>query len=335
MSGLSHKEAFLLPVAAFFLTAIAYPAAIGWLKKLNFGQNVRDDTPETHQTKKGTPTMGGLVFIPVALVFGLLADSIGMPQLMPYVYLLLAFTLGGMAIGFLDDYLSIRRGKNLGLRAREKFVLQFILVGAFLFGASFLNELTDIWMGGPAIAWSGDIPGLVFLVIFGVWVINAANIADGLDGLAASQGVIALAGMLMIGYMLRATTLNFMMFSAVVMIAVLLAFLWFNSSPARVFMGDTGSIALGCFVAGYGLLLLPFWMVFLATLIWQLEALSVVIQVVYFKLTGGKRIFRMSPVHHHFELCGWAETTVTARFIIASFVTAILLPLGLMGWLAR
>ncbi|MCC6483537.1 MAG: phospho-N-acetylmuramoyl-pentapeptide-transferase [Armatimonadetes bacterium] len=328
MSGFS-KAAYFLPLVVFVITVLIVPSGVQWLKRLNFGQNIREDGPQSHIGKKGTPTMGGILFIPVGVAATVAADHL-MPGSNPAAVLLLsAFALGGLFIGWLDDYLSIKRGKSLGLKARQKLIMQIVLCALFLFGASRVGPAERLAIPVAVESAFSWYHWLVLLIIC-VWLINAANIADGLDGLAAAQGVVAILSILFGVWALSGGHPQTVIMP-VCMIGALLGFLWFNAPPARVFMGDTGSIALGCFVAGYGLLSAPVSIVLLATAVWSLEALSVVVQVSYFKLTHGKRIFRMAPIHHHFELCGWPETQVTVRFVIASIVLGILAPMALAG----
>lgn len=320
-------------LAAFLVTLALMPAGIGWLRRLNFGQNVREDGPEAHRSKAGTPTMGGVLFIPPGVAACVWVASRGGEGAGAYSLLAGLFTLAGLGIGWLDDYRSIKRGKSLGLKAREKLVLQFAFSALFLAGIRLFHPVLGSFPSNAALSlYSGGWESFVLALIACVWVINAANIADGLDGLAAGQGIVAVVSIVLFASVARPFS-PALHLAPLAMTGALLAFLCFNAPPARVFMGDAGSIALGCFIAGFGLLLVPLWALALATAVWSLEALSVVLQVVYFKLTGGKRIFRMAPIHHHFELCGWPESHVTMRFIAASVLLGILLPMAVRGWL--
>jgi len=320
-------------LAAFLVTLVLMPPGIEWLRRLNFGQNVREDGPEAHRSKAGTPTMGGVLFIPPGAAAAVWVATRGGESPGTYALLVGVFTLGGLAIGWLDDYRSIRSGRSLGLKAREKLALQILLSALFLAGIRMLYPVLGS-LPGMAVRqlYLAGWEGFVVALLACVWLMNAANIADGLDGLAAGQGIVALVSIVICASLAQPSS-PALHGAPLAMAGALLAFLCFNSPPARIFMGDAGSIALGCFVAGFGLLLVPLWPLALATAVWSLEALSVVAQVVYFRLTGGRRLFRMAPVHHHFELCGWPEPHVTARFIAASVVLGILLPMALKGWL--
>lgn len=332
MTNLSDRLVWLLPLVSFLLTLAVMPSGIQWLKRVHFGQNIRDEGPEAHKSKAGTPTMGGIVFIPIALAVGVLGDASAAPYIRSYSFLIAAFTMGGLLIGLLDDYRSVKGGKSLGLKAREKLILQAIISALFLWGLAVLRSPGPEYAGQLAPGGLGSIVRWLGSLLICVWIINAANIADGLDGLAGSQAIVAIVAILLGALAFGGYRLAFLALP-IVMAAGVMAFLCFNAPPARVFMGDAGSIALGCFVAGYGLVVAPLWVLALATAMWSVEALSVALQVTYFKLTGGKRIFRMAPLHHHFELAGWPESQVTARFLAASVFLGILVPLAIGGLL--
>lgn len=329
------NPAWAIPLLTFVIVLALMPRGIAWLKRLNFGQSIREDGPQSHLSKAGTPTMGGILFIPIAVVLAVLFAFQVDEQTGFLVLLVGAFTNAGLLIGWIDDYRSVKRGKSLGLKAREKLLLQFIICGLFLGALRFLvPEFIGYPSQGSLGIWQSSPVYFFVILVAMVWLINAANIADGLDGLASGQTVVSLSAIILFAPFFH-PFLPGIAESSMVMIAALLAFLCYNAPPARVFMGDTGSIALGCWVAGTAVLVLPFWMLLLITAVWSLEALSVVIQVIYFKRTGGKRIFRMAPIHHHFELAGWPETQVTMRFIVASIVLGILLPAALLPLVLR
>lgn len=308
-------------ISAFVLALVAGPVFIPVLTRMKFGQMVRDDGPQSHLKKTGTPTMGGLIIvIPAAVVA--LAFSKDKDML-----LVLVTTLLFGLIGFIDDFLKIRNRRSLGLRAWQKIVAQF-LVAAFMavvtsgitqVGTKVLIPFTGIFVDlGPLY--------IPFTVFFFIATVNSVNLTDGLDGLAGGITVVVLGFFSVIA--LTAGHLGLLVFAGA-LIGALLGFLRFNSHPAQVFMGDTGSLALGGALAAFFVITrLPFFMLIIGA-VFVLEALSDVIQVVYFKMTGGKRFFKMAPIHHHFELSGWAESKVVSVFIIASIILSLVGILGL------
>ena len=306
---------------AFAISVVLVPAGIPFLRRLKVGQTVRDEGPESHLKKNGTPTMGGiliLISITITSVF-FVKDY---PKIIPVLFLTLGFGL----IGFLDDYIKVVLRRSLGLRVWQKFLLQIIVTGVFTF---YLLHYTDVSlvMKVPFVSelyldfgWM-NIPILFFIVI---GTVNGTNFTDGLDGLASSVTVLVATFFSVVaigtGSGIEPVTCA--------VVGALLGFLLFNVHPASVFMGDTGSLALGGFVAAAAYMMqMPLFIV-IAGFIYMVEVLSDIIQVTYFKMTGGKRIFKMAPIHHHFELCGWSETRVVAVF---SIVTALLCLVALMG----
>lgn len=306
---------------AFAISVVLVPAGIPFLRRLKVGQTVRDEGPESHLKKNGTPTMGGiliLISITITSVF-FVKDY---PKIIPVLFLTLGFGL----IGFLDDYIKVVLRRSLGLRVWQKFLLQIIVTGVFTF---YLLHYTDVSlvMKVPFVSelyldfgWM-NIPILFFIVI---GTVNGTNFTDGLDGLASSVTVLVATFFSVVaigtGSGIEPVTCA--------VVGALLGFLLFNVHPASVFMGDTGSLALGGFVAAAAYMMqMPLFIVIVG-FIYMVEVLSDIIQVTYFKMTGGKRIFKMAPIHHHFELCGWSETRVVAVF---SIVTALLCLLALFG----
>jgi len=289
---------------------------IPWLvasqRRSAVGQHVYEDGPKTHTAKQGTPTLGGIVFVAAALVgFGLSASK---QEALP----LFALVLAAGAIGFTDDLLILQAHRALGLRARAKFALLAVVAAAYV------TWVYHTGAAGPEQTWFGTtftLPVWLWSVLALAAIVgaaNAVNLTDGLDGLAAGATIPVL-----IGVQLTARFQGIAGITAVGdgVLGALLVFLWFNRYPARIFMGDTGSLALGALLAGiaiqsHALLLLP-----LFGLVFVIETLSVIAQVISFKLTG-KRIFKMSPLHHHFELSGWRETAVTSTFIVFATVAA-------------
>ena len=303
--------------AAFVITAVGGPIVIPFLRRLKCGQTVRDDGPASHLKKDGTPTMGGILIlfsaVSVALYF---VDN--NPQIMPVLFL----TVGFGMVGFIDDYIKVVCRRSLGLRAWQKLALQMVVTGIF---AYYLLNYTDIPL---AMAFPG-VKGLwldfgklnifaLFFIVLGT--VNGINLTDGLDGLAGSVTVI-------VAVFFTVVAIGRQSGIAPVTCAVvgaLMGFLIFNAHPAAVFMGDTGSLALGGFVAACGYLLQMPLYIAIVGLVYLMEAGSVILQVAYFKWTGGKRLFKMAPLHHHFELNGWSETAIVALFTILTALMCLL-----------
>lgn len=313
----------LMPVViSFGISVVLCPIIIPFLRKLKFGQYVRDDGPESHLKKAGTPTMGGLVIL-VSILLTSLIYIRNYSDIIPVLFM----TLGFGIIGFLDDYIKVVLKRSLGLRPLQKMLGQFVVTAIFVyyyFDVAKLDTRVLIpFMNGRAF----DMPSwlfvlFVFIVVLGT--VNGVNFTDGLDGLASGVTVIVATFFTVAALALNA---NMTPITGAV-VGSLLGFLLFNTYPARVFMGDTGSLALGGFVASIALMLhMPLYIVIVG-LIYLVEVLSVILQVGYFKLTHGKRIFKMAPIHHHFELSGYSETQVVAAF---SIMTAILCMIALMA----
>ncbi len=307
------SEHIIAFAATFVLALIAGPICIPFLRRLKFGQTVRDDGPQTHLKKMGTPTIGGLIFlIPITLVA--LYYSQRYPQIIP----ILIATLGFAAVGFVDDFIKIVKKRKDGLYAGQKTFMQLIVCVVFAFyvmryteaGTSIVIPFTSIiiqpWLY------------FLFIVAFMYFFSNAVNLTDGLDGLCA--GVTLVVAIFFTIYSLTNSELGYIKVFSAAIAGGCLGFLAFNIHPAKVFMGDTGSLALGgALTAIVVMMRIPLILVIVGG-IYLIEAISVILQVGSFKLTG-KRIFKMAPLHHHFELMGWKETKVVAVFI---FVTVIL-----------
>lgn len=309
------KTDIILPVIiSFALCAALCPIIIPFLRRLKFGQPVREDGPQTHLKKSGIPTMGGLCFL-LSMTGASLLYMKDYPKIAPILFVSLGFGL----VGFLDDYIKVVMKNPKGLLPLQKMAGQCLITAVFAF---YLLNYSDVgteaiipFTGGKTIDMDIFFLPMFFFIMLGT--VNGANFTDGLDGLASSVTLLIAVFLTMVAIGTNAGI-------APVTGAVaggLMGFLLFNVYPAKVFMGDTGSLALGGFVAASAYMLnIPLFLPMIA-LIYMVEILSVIIQVTYFKKTGGKRIFKMAPIHHHFELCGWSETRVVAVF---SIVTAVL-----------
>ncbi|NLK35033.1 MAG: phospho-N-acetylmuramoyl-pentapeptide-transferase [Gracilibacteraceae bacterium] len=308
-------------ISAFVLALVAGPVFIPLLTRMKFGQIVRDDGPQSHLKKTGTPAMGGII-IAVPALFVSLAFSKDKDML-----LVLITTMLFGSIGFIDDFLKIKNKRSLGLKAYQKIVLQLLVSVFMAVVASGISQVgTEVLI--PFTGRFVDLGALYipFTVLVLISTVNCVNLTDGLDGLAGGTAVVVLGFFSVIALASKNTGL--LVFSGA-MIGALLGFLRFNSHPAQVFMGDTGSLALGGSIAALAVITrLPFFILIVGA-IYVLEGLSVIIQVAYFKLTGGKRFFKMAPLHHHFELSGWAESKIVAVFIIASIILSLIGILGL------
>lgn len=312
----------LLPaLISFSVSALLGPVVIPFLRKLKAMQTVREEGPVTHRRKNGTPTMGGILFLAGVFVSCRLFAG-QYPKIIPVVFLTLGFGL----VGLLDDYIKVILHRSMGLTALQKFSAQLLVTGIFAYYLTHYAQ-TELLMKIPFLpgrlldigVWS--IP-LLFLVVIGT--VNGTNFTDGLDGLAGSVTVLVA-----VFFSVAAIGTKSGIEPATCAVAGgLLGFLLFNVYPASVFMGDTGSLALGGFVTGTAYALQMPLFIPIVGFVYLAEVLSVMLQVVCFKLTGGKRLFKMAPLHHHFELCGWSETRVVAVF---SIVTALLCLIGLVA----
>ena len=302
-------------VAAGFVLMTG-PFFIPWLHKLKFGQSIREEGPESHKAKSGTPTMGGIMII-LGITLGTLAADPWTAE----VLLALFIMLGHFALGFLDDYIKVVKKRNLGLKAKQKLLGQILIALVTIYiGTKELGIDTSIWL--PVLNANLDIGlGYYLLVLFVlVGTSNAVNLTDGLDGLASGTMAVAAS---CYGVVCALTGHMDLAIFCVAIVAACLAFLRFNAHPAKVFMGDTGSLALGGALAAVGILTHTEILLVVIGLVFVCEALSVIMQVTYFKATSGKRIFRMSPIHHHFELGGWSETKVVLVFWTVGLLSGI------------
>jgi len=308
--------ALLIALAgAFLITVIATPYFIKTMRRLQYGQQIREDGPAQHSVKAGTPTMGGLVFIPAAVLI-----SVVLTGFYPALYAVLIVTLGCALVGFLDDFGKIAHGRSLGLKARSKLAAELVLTALLVLALHrFGFYATEILV--PFFNFAIDLgffyPVFIFLVISGSS--NSVNLTDGLDGLAAGTAVIALGAFVAIGWLVGRPEI--MIFSAA-LAGACLGFLVYNRYPARLFMGDIGSLALGGAFAAMAVVTKAELFLILIGGVFVLEALSVMIQVASFQLTG-RRVLLMSPLHHHFEMKGWTEWKVVSAFWSAAVVFAL------------
>ena len=307
-------------VISFIFSLILGPIFIPILHKLKFGQNIRKEGPKSHQKKAGTPTMGGIIFfISVAATILIMGPSFTDPKMI-ILYSFLAFGF----IGFLDDMLKIIHKANLGLKAGQKMILLLIFsVALAVYG--YKNIGTDILIPlGSGFKLNLGLLYIPFVIIYYAAVTNAVNLTDGIDGLATSVTIIVLTFFTIVAF--KTGQKDVAIFS-IALCGALLGFLKYNAFPAKIFMGDTGSLALGGAVGTIALMLkMELWVVIVG-LMYVVETLSVIIQVTSFKMTG-KRVFKMAPIHHHFEQCGWSEVKIVTIF---SLVTAVLCIIGFIA----
>ncbi|MGH1977660.1 phospho-N-acetylmuramoyl-pentapeptide-transferase [Rothia sp. L_38] len=362
----------ILLAAAFglIISITGTPLYTKWLVKQQFGQFIREDGPTSHQTKRGTPTMGGVMMMAATvlgffLALGLSALLTG-TSLAPSASVLLAmFLMLGMAgVGFIDDFQKIWKKQSEGLTPKGKIVLQGLIgtlfaVGALLikdergwsaasFNLSFTRDIS--WLD---LAFAGPVVGIILFIIWANLIAtattNAVNLTDGLDGLATGAAIMVFSGYLLISmwqqqHLCAPGSLDNVCYEvpdsgqmamlAASLIGALIGFLWWNTSPATIFMGDTGSLGLGGALAAFAIITRTQMLLPIIAGLFVMIALSVIIQVGYFKMSGGKRVFRMAPLQHHFELKGWTEVNVVIRFwILAGLFVAIALGIFYGDWL--
>ena len=330
------------------------PSLIRVLTKQRIGQTIRDDGPKSHHIKKGTPTMGGIVFLTASIVAYLISHLITGVPVSTSALLVIGLMTGLGIVGFIDDFLKIAKQQSLGLRAHEKLVGQALVAALFGFGGLHFRDsygLTPISLNLSTVRDTSIKLGTTLVILWVIFLIlgssNAVNLADGLDGLASGAAIMTFVAFIVIGvwefkqscaistvlpcYEVR-DPLD-MASLAASMAGACAGFLWWNASPAKIFMGDVGSLALGGAISGMAITLRTELLLVALGGLFVLIALSVIIQVGYFKLSGGKRVFKMAPLQHHFELMGWGEVTIVIRFwIIAGLCVAIGLGLFYGQW---
>lgn len=309
------ESVLLAAVIAAGLVLLTGPFFIPELHKLKFGQSIREEGPKSHQAKSGTPTMGGIM-----IILGITLGTVVAAPLNTEILLALFIMLGHFVLGFLDDYIKVVKKRNLGLKAKQKMLGQIIIaVVTMIIGTKSLGIDTTVWV--PVINESINIGAGYYLLLLFVLVgtSNAVNLTDGLDGLASGTVAIAASAYAVVCANMGHSDLAIF---CVAIVAACVAFLRFNAHPAKVFMGDTGSLALGGALAAVGILTHTEVLLAIIGFVFVCEALSVIIQVISFKTTG-KRVFRMSPIHHHFELGGWSEWKVVFVFWLAGLFASI------------
>lgn len=317
---MSTVQNMTMIIATFALTIVIGYAIIPILHKMKFGQTIREEGPKAHQQKAGTPTMGGLIFFASitisTLVFSLLYDVWSTE-----VWIMLIVFIGYGLIGFLDDFIIVVMKRNLGLTSLQKLVAQ-IVVGIIAYFLLRQSEYFDTAIAIPFTSWTIDL-GIFYVVFLVFWLVgfsNAINLTDGLDGLVGGTTFFTFVAFSWIAYSADVVSVTLV---SVITATAMLGFLYFNRKPAKVFMGDTGSLALGGLIATISILLKIELLLLLIGLVYVIETLSVIIQVISFKTTG-KRVFKMSPIHHHFELSGWSEWRVVLTFWFVSFISALI-----------
>lgn len=308
--------AFGVAVVSFAITAIIGRYLIPFLHKLNFGQTILDIGPNWHKNKQGTPTMGGIMFvigIVIATSAGVLLYAIGhgLDSVSRFVFAGLLFALLNGGIGFIDDYVKVVKKRNLGLTAIQKLILQFLAAAIYLFVMYLCKDNTEILVPFVGYVDLGFFYYIVMAVVL-VGIVNAVNLTDGIDGLAGSVTFFACLFMMLIANVLGNHVANVLFAAAAA--GGCLGFLIWNFHPAKCFMGDTGSLFLGAMVCAIALAMDMQLLLLLIALVYLIEMFSVMLQVTYFKLTHGKRLFKMSPIHHHFEMCGWSEMKIVCVF---------------------
>ena len=314
-------KVFLGAMTSFIMIIVGLPFLINCLQQKKIGQKVRELGPRTHLVKDGIPNMGGILFIPVFIITALLFVELS-AQLIWTIIMVSGFAL----IGFSDDYIKVKGNRSLGLKARQKVFLMFLLTSllglyVYIFQPS-LSSLSIPFMSTSLHLGKAIIP-LIIVVYMATG--NSVNLADGMDGVVSGLTAISLGAILILS--LQAGNLNSAIISGIG-IGICLGFLWYNCHPARIIMGDTGSLMLGSLLASLSVFLqLELFLIIIGG-VFVLVALSVILQVLYFKFTGGKRLFKMAPLHHHFELSGWSEPQTVIRFWILSIIFAAIGVLG-------
>ena len=318
MSNSDTVFAISLLLVAYFLTVLMLPRLIKYLHVLKFGQAIREEGPQSHMHKKGTPTMGGISFIiaiVISLIVAMFLDSSNIKYYVLFIYTTISFSI----IGYIDDMLIVVKKKNDGLAPRKKLMLQILFSVIFYILVTFIYKEVN-YIHIPVFDYNLNISYfyIIFLVFWQTGFSNAVNLTDGLDGLATSVTIITTSTFALLAY--KENNFPVLVFCLTI-VGALAGFLLFNRNPAKIFMGDTGSLALGGILAAISVILHKEVAFLFIGLVYILETLSVIIQVAYFKKTG-KRIFKMSPLHHHFELSGYGEVKTVYIFVIIAVISS-------------
>ncbi len=352
------KEILLSGSVATILSLLVTPLFIRFLASRGYGQNIRDDGPTTHHVKRGTPTMGGVVLLAAAIAGYFTSHLLDGLRVSVSALLVISLALGLGVVGLADDWLKITKGRSLGLQARQKLLGQSLVAAGFAYAGLHFKDsfhLSPISDHLSTVRDTSIVLGTAFVVLWIIFLVlgtsNGVNLTDGLDGLASGTSIMTLLAFVLIGVWefrqsCGVSESTFHIAKCYVVrdpldLAVLAAafagscagFLWWNTSPARIFMGDVGSLSLGGALAGFAITLRTEMLLVALVGLFVIITLSVIIQTTYFKLSGGKRVFRMAPLQHHFELLGWGEVTIVIRFwIIAGFSVAVGLGLFYGQW---
>lgn len=318
MSNSDTVFAISLLLVAYFLTVLMLPRLIKYLHVLKFGQAIREEGPQSHMHKKGTPTMGGISFIiaiVISLIVAMFLDSSNIQYYILFIYTTISFSI----IGYIDDMLIVVKKKNDGLAPRKKLMLQILFSVIFYILVTFIYKDVN-YIHIPVFDYNLNISYfyIIFLVFWQTGFSNAVNLTDGLDGLATSVTIITTSTFALLSY--KENNFPVLVFCLTI-VGALIGFLLFNRNPAKIFMGDTGSLALGGILAAISVILHKEVAFLFIGLVYILETLSVIIQVAYFKKTG-KRIFKMSPLHHHFELSGYGEVKTVYIFVVIAVISS-------------
>ena len=318
MSNSDTVFAISLLLVAYFLTVLMLPRLIKYLHVLKFGQAIREEGPQSHMHKKGTPTMGGISFIiaiVISLIVAMFLDSSNIQYYILFIYTTISFSI----IGYIDDMLIVVKKKNDGLAPRKKLMLQILFSVIFYILVTFIYKDVN-YIHIPVFDYNLNISYfyIIFLVFWQTGFSNAVNLTDGLDGLATSVTIITTSTFALLAY--KENNFPVLVFCLTI-VGALVGFLLFNRNPAKIFMGDTGSLALGGILAAISVILHKEVAFLFIGLVYILETLSVIIQVAYFKKTG-KRIFKMSPLHHHFELSGYGEVKTVYIFVVIAVISS-------------